>query len=217
MAMERPSSPNPDKLDPLSGRGQSSPSEQRPDENAFKEQMQKPDANPLQQQAKGPSPIDIANQQKISPSAPPTMEKVHEQMTSVSGSLGDIKSKLHDPKLKLKNSDKYLIRKKLGNANEHIKAAAEKAGVDTGNFDKKLGKSKNPIARFLSMVSDGQHQMVQAADSIKKLNANGKKMQPGDLLLVQIKLNKAQQELNYTSVILGNATSMIKTLFNIQI
>ncbi|MCH9811409.1 hypothetical protein K0U07_01440 [bacterium] len=215
--MTSPTTPDPDKLDPLSGRGQSSPSDDMPDQNAFKGHMEDKEANPLQQQAKGPSPIDLANQQKMSPSAPPTMDKIHQQMTSVSGSLGDIKNKLQNKNLKLKNSDKYLVRKKLGNANEHIKAAAKKTGADTGDFEKKLNQSKNPIARFLSMVSDGQHQMVQAADSIKKLNANGKKMQPGDLLLVQIKLNKAQQELNYTSVILGNATSMIKTLFNIQI
>lgn len=212
----RPTNPDPDKIDPLAKRGQTSPSDDIPDQDSFKGHM-KQEANPLQQQAKGPSPIDIANQQKISPSAPPTMDKIHQQMTSVSGSLGDVKQQLHNKNLKLKNSDKYLVRKKLASANEHIKTAANKVGVKGDDFDQKLNKSKNPIARFLSMVSDGQHQMVQAANTIKNLNSNGKKMQPGDLLLVQIKLNKAQQELNYTSVILGNATSMIKTLFNIQI
>lgn len=209
-----PKNPANDKIDPVQGGGQSSPKDEIPEENAFKQHMEK--GAPEGAKSNAPSPMDIAAQQKISPSAPPTMDRVQEQMNSVSGSLGDIKNKLNQ-KPKLKKSEMHLVRKKLGTANEHINSAAKKVGVDTGDFDKKLNKSKNPIARFLSMVSDGQHQMVQAADTIKNLNSNGKKMQPGDLLLVQIKLNKAQQELNYTSVILGNATSMIKTLFNIQI
>lgn len=215
--MPSPISPDPDKLDPLSGRGQDSPSNQT-DQNSFKGHMEKGgDTNPLQKNSTSPSPMDIANQQKISPSAPPTMDKVQAQMNSVSGSLGDIKTHLNRKDLKLKKSEQYLVRKKLTSAGEHISGAAKKVGVNTDDFSTKLNKSRNPIAKFLSMVSDGQQQMVQAADTIKNLNADGKKMQPGDLLLVQIKLNKAQQELNYTSVILGNATSMIKTLFNIQI
>ena len=80
-----------------------------------------------------------------------------------------------------------------------------------------MNRSRNPVARFLSMVSDGQHQMINAAETLKKLNSDGQSVNPAKLLLVQIKLNKAQQELNYTSVILGNVTGMIKTLFNIQI
>jgi hypothetical protein len=215
--MASPVSPDPDKLDALSGKGQDSQPQNEPPEGKFEGHMKDGgETNPLQK-GNTPSPMDIANQQKVSPSAPPTMDRVHAQMNAVSGSLGDIKNKLNTKGLKLKNSEKYLVRKKLGNANEHIAGVTKKMGISSEDFTKKLNKSKNPIAKFLSMVSDGQQQMVEAGNTIKHLNSNGKKMQPGDLLLVQIKLNKAQQELNYTSVILGNATSMIKTLFNIQI
>ncbi len=207
--------PDPDKIDPLTGRGQSTPDLTENPEN-FKQYMQTEESSPAN---KGsiPSPMDIANLQKTAASSPPTIESIQAQMATTSGSLGDIKSKLHEKNLKLKASDKYLIRKKLTNASDHISAAAKHVGVDTENFDAKLNRSKNPIARFLSMVSDGQHQMLQAADTIRNLNANGKSINPGQLLLVQIKLQKAQQELNYTSTILGNATSMIKTLFNVQV
>ncbi|MCH9621318.1 MAG: hypothetical protein S4CHLAM20_07370 [Chlamydiia bacterium] len=204
-----------DKIDPVQGESKTSV----PDQNAFKEQMQQADTNPAQK-GKAPSPMDIANTSKIAPNSPPTLDQVQSQMNSVSGSLGDIKNQLHTKNLKLKSSEKYLIRKKLGNANDHLKHAAKNVGVDNEDdegYDAKLGRSKNPIARFLSMVSDGQHQMVQAAQSINKLNSDGKSINPGQLLLVQIKLQKAQQELNYTTVILGNATSMIKTLMNTQI
>lgn len=204
-----------DKIDPIQG---DSKLENTPNPDTFKQHMaQNEPQNTGQKNA--PSPMQAVNAQKINASTPPTPDKIQSQMESVSGTLGDIKNKLHTKGLKLKSSDKYLVRQKLTRANDHMKHAAKKLGVDNDeeSYDEKLYKSKNPIAKFLSMVSDGQHQMVEAAQQIKHLNSSGKSINPGELLLVQIKLNKAQQELNYTSVILGNATSMLKTLMNTQI
>jgi hypothetical protein len=202
-----------DKLDAITSKGMNSSDETPSD--SFKQHMQTPteEANG----SKAPTPMDVVNGQKISPSAPPTMESVRAQMNTASGSLGDIKQHLDNKDLNLKSSDKYLVRKKLTSAHDHLKTAAEKVGVNTGDFDAKLNKSKSPIARFLMMVTDGQNQMAQAAASVKNLSANGQSISPAELLLVQVKLSKAQQELNYTSTILGNATSMIKTLFNTQV
>jgi hypothetical protein len=42
-------------------------------------------------------------------------------------------------------------------------------------------------------------------------------MSPGDFLLVQLKLNKAQQLLEFSSVLLSNAVSDIKQFMQIQI
>jgi len=214
--MQNVPSMDPDKIDPINEKGFETPSNP-PGSDSFKEHMKNGEVNPLQK-ANAPSPMEIANAQKINPSTPPTAEKVQAQMSNVSASLGDIKTKLSTDGLKLKNSEQYLVRKKLTTAHDHIKGAAKKLGVeqDDESFDEKLNKSRNPLARFLSMVSDGQQQMVQAAETIKNLNATGS-LTTGDMLLVQVKLNQAQQELNYTSTLLGNATSMIKTLFNIQI
>jgi len=213
--MADPSSgpPDIDKLDAITSKGMNSSDETPSD--AFKQHMQTPLDET--QGAKAPTPMDVVNGQKINPSAPPTMESVQAQMNTASGSLGDIKQQLNNKDLNLKSSDKYLVRKKLTSAHDHLKTAAEKVGVNTGDFDERLNKSKSPIARFLSMVTDGQNQMAQAAASVKSLSANGQSISPAELLLVQVKLSKAQQELNYTSTILGNATSMIKTLFNTQV
>lgn len=207
---------DPDKINPISQNGSETPSNS-PNNNAFKEYMNNGQTNSTQQ-ANSPSPMDIANMQKVNPSTPPTPEKIQAQMNGVSSSLGDIQNKLNTDGLNLKNSEQYLVRNKLSSARNNIKTAAEKLGVeqDDASYDAALNKSRNPIARFLSMVSDGQNQMVQASEMIKNMNTKGD-LTTGDLLLVQVKLQQAYQELNYTSTILGNATSMIKTLFNIQI
>lgn len=205
--------PGQHKIDPVREKGGNEGTENLPEPGKFQSEMdktqgaQKPDA---------PSPMDIANQHKI-PSTPPTLESVQNQAHSVSSSLGDIKNQLQTKNLKLKNHEKTLISKKLKNANQHMSAAAKNLGADSEDLDAKLYKSRNPVEKFLSMVSSGQHQMVAAADTIKNLNSSGESVDPGKLLLVQIKLNKAQQLLTYTSTILGNATGMLKTLMNIQI
>ena len=80
-----------------------------------------------------------------------------------------------------------------------------------------LSSKNSPIAKFLAMVSDGQNQLASAAGEINGLDSSGQSVSAAKLLLVQAKLQKASQELSFTSTILGNATSMIKTLFNVQI
>jgi hypothetical protein len=108
------------------------------------------------------------------------------------------------------------VRNKLENANDHIRGAVEKLGGDPGE-EVNLRAKKNPIAKFLTLVSDGQEQLNNATTLVNKLNSSGQSINPAELLLVQVKLQKAQQELDYTSVLLGKAVDVIKTLFNVQI
>ncbi len=165
--------------------------------------------------ATAPSPMDLSAAGNRPIGAPPTLNDIQNQMHSVSSSLGDIKNQLHTRGLKLKQSDKYLLRSNLQSANQHIRSAAEKMGVNTGPSPD-LSSKNNPIAKFLSMVTDGQRQLGAAAEDIHNLSSSGQ-MSAAKLMLVQVKLQKAQQELDYSSVILGKATEMIKTLMNVQI
>ncbi|MBM3201260.1 MAG: hypothetical protein FJZ56_02505 [Chlamydiae bacterium] len=174
--------------------------------------------NPNVSAPKGPGPMQIA---EINPAAQtsqtmPTVDSVRSQITTASSSLGDINNQLNTQNLKLKQSQKYLLRSKLENANDNIRGAVEKLGGDAGD-PVNLRTKKNPIAKFLTLVSDGQQQLTNAANLVSSLNASGQEINPAKLLLVQVKLQKAQQELDYTSVILGKAVDVIKTLFNVQI
>lgn len=161
------------------------------------------------------SPMQLGEQGKI-PSKPPTLEEVKSQINTVSSSLGDVQSQLQTKGLKLKQSQKYLLRNKLTSANEQIRQAAKKVGVDTGAPPDLSGK-KSPITKFLSLVADGQHQLNSATQEVQRLASSNKGLNPGDFLLIQVKLQKAQQELDYSSVLLGKAVDMVKQLFNVQI
>ena len=123
---------------------------------------------------------------------------------------------LHTKGLKLKHSDKYLIRNKLTSAHEKLRQAAEKAGAE--NLPALEGfQNKNPIEKFLALVTDGQNQMDEATKMVQEMGEKGDQLNPGDMLYIQIKLQKAAQELEFTSMMLGRAIDMIKTLFNVQI
>lgn len=165
--------------------------------------------------SEGVSPFDLAGQGQAA-AAGPTHESVMSQMNSTSSVLGDLSNQLNNKNLNLRQSQKYLLRNKLTNANELIRAAASKTGVDTGPPVAQLSR-QSPINKFLGLLTDGQTQLANAQDQIQQLNMNGQAMNPGDLLLIQVKLAKAQQELEYSSVLLSTAVSDIKTLFNIQL
>ncbi len=203
--------PDIDKLDNVDAIQPKTP-EQMPEEGKFANLMNQK----TPETTSGQSPMNVANQNIQAASNPPTLATVQAQMNSVAGSLGDVKNQLHTKGLKLKQSDKYLIRNKLTSANENIRSAAQRTGVNTG-APPDLSQKKNPIAKFLEMVTDGQNQLNSAAQQIHDLDASGNSLNAGQLLLVQVKLQKASQELAYTSTILGKASEIIKTLFNTQI
>ncbi|NGX51458.1 MAG: hypothetical protein K1060chlam2_01324 [Chlamydiae bacterium] len=167
------------------------------------------------EEAGGPSPFDLAGGGKVA-AAGPTNESIMSQMNSTSSVLGDLQNQLNNKNLNLRQSQKYLLRSKLTHANAQIRAAANKAGIDTGPPPAQLSR-QSPINKFLALLTDGQSQLSAAKEKIQNLNMSGQAMNPGDLLLIQVKLAKAQQELEYSSVLLSTAVSDIKTLFNIQL
>jgi hypothetical protein len=191
------------------------PEEERPPpgqgfETFMKEGTEKPTGRPGEV-----SPFELAGG-KAAAGAGPTMESIQAQMHSTSSVIGDLQNQLHTKNLKLKQSQKYLLRNKLSSANENIHSAAENTGIEKEEPPSTTLR-QSPITKFLALLTDGQNQLDKTNDMIQTLNSTGQMMEPGKLLLVQVKLAKAQQELEYSSVLLGKAVDDIKTMFNIQL
>lgn len=177
----------------------------------FSEYMQQPTQSQPTSQV---SPMDLARQQ-TSPQGVATADSVSSQMKNASSSLTDIQNQLNTPNLSLKPSQKYLLRNKLQEANTHIRSAAEKVGVDVGPPINGVSRN-NPMSKFLNFVTDGEKQLSQAQTHLKTAADNGK-LGPAELMLMQLKLTKAQQEIEYSSTLLSKAVDDIKTVFNVQI
>ena len=203
----------PEKMDPT--KGISPGEEQEPGQAQTKPFEPYMKGGPEQSQSSQPSPFDIAKG-PVSPTGQPTLETVNAQMKTASGTLGDINQHLNTKGLKLKRSQNYLLRNKLTDSNQNIRTAVQKLGVDPGAPVQVAGR-QNPIMRFIALVGDSQKQMQDAQKKVKELSAQGSSVNPAELLTVQIKINKAQQELEYSSVLLSNAVSSLKMMFNVQI
>lgn len=184
----------------------------------FKAYMQEAQPNPLLgNKTAQVSPFDLAHGQV--PASGPTMNTLLAQAAQAQTTLGDLNTQLNTPGLKLKQSSKYLLKNKLTNATEHLRSASTKLGVQqkVDNEEEKKQTPGGPLQKFLAMVTDGQYQMEGAQRMLQGLKDKGDNISPADMLLVQIKLNKAQQELEYSSVLLSKAMDDIKMLMNIQL
>jgi hypothetical protein len=146
----------------------------------------------------------------------PTMETLLAQMNNAQSTLGDINTQLNTPGLKLKASTKYLVKSKLTDANDQLRTFNSKIGGDVPE-EPDISEFKGPLGRFFSYLTDGQNQMEAAKRQLQNLKDQGSNISPGDFLLIQVKLNKAQQLLEFTSVLLSNAVSDIKQMMQIQL
>lgn len=181
----------------------------------FSSYMKNVEPNPLLT-PKSPqiSPFDLAHGQM--PAAGPTMSTILAQATQAQTTLGDLSTQLNTPGLKLKQSSKYILKNKLTSAKAHIRSASSKMGAGESKDTEVLAGS-GPLQKFLALVTDGQNQLENAQDLLKGLKDKGENLSPGDMLMIQIKLAKAQQEIEYSSILLSKAVDDIKMLINIQL
>ena len=166
--------------------------------------------------SEGITPFDLAGQGAMRTTTGPSMDTLLGQMSSTSSVLGDVQNQLHTKNLNLKQSQKYLLRAKLTSANQNIRSAADKSGVDVGPLPPTSAR-QSPVKKFLNLITDGQNQLHQTQEMIQNMKTSGGSLSPAELLTIQVKLAKAQQELEYSSVLLSKAVDDIKTMFNIQL
>lgn len=159
------------------------------------------------------SPFDLLQQGKPK-AGEVSMNSVANQMSATSKALGKMQDQLQTQNLQLKPSENYLLRNKLTDANEQIRSAARKAGVPDGS---EVPKKRNPIERFLALISDGQDRLTQAQNNLSQLGKDGKELSFPELMRIQIELSRAQREVEFASIMLSKFLSNIQMLFNVQI
>jgi hypothetical protein len=177
----------------------------------------KPEGTPMQTAGKTSmiSPFELAQGQPPLAQSP-TLATLMAQVNSAQNTLGDVSTQLNTPKLKLKPSQRYLLKNKLSDANSHLRSANAKMG---GEMPKEIdvSKFKGPLGKFFAFLNDGATQLEAAKNQLQSLKNKGQNLTPADFLLIQVKLNKATQELEYSSVLLSNAVSSLKMLMQVQI
>ena len=164
--------------------------------------------------AQGTTPMDLSRGNAFQ-TAGPSFESILAQAKTAQDSLGNVGNQLKTQNLKFKRSQSHLLRNKLTDANEYLHTAGAKIGAETP--PSKVAAGATPIDRFLSYVNDGQDQLLAVQQKLKELSASGQQISPADMMLVQVKMNLAQQEIEYSSTLLGKVIDSIKTIMNTQL
>lgn len=182
--------------------------------------LMKTGESPLTNTGKAPmiSPFDLMQSGHSPITQAATTDNLLAQVKHAHSTLGDISNQLNTPKLKLRSSDKYLLKNKLNNTTANLRAVNAKLGANEEKLEEAPPtKLQGPLGRFMNLLTDGQQQLVSAQRQLQSLKSKGGSLAPADFLLIQVKLNKAQQELDFTSVLLSNAVSGFKTLMQVQL
>lgn len=210
----------PDPLLPLSSTEEMAPLEltqaKSPVQGQFASMMK---GGPLEAEGGGKlsmiSPFELASTRPAL-SQTPTVATVLAQVDQARSTLGDLSSYLSTPNLKLKAGQKSLLGAKLADANTHLQAVTAKLGGEEIQTPRNLNFT-GPFGKFLHYLADGQAQLEAAKGQLQGLKNKGEQLSPGDFLLIQIKMNKAQQELDFSSVMLSNAVQGFKMLMQVQL
>ncbi|NGX46073.1 MAG: hypothetical protein K940chlam2_01255 [Chlamydiae bacterium] len=186
-------------------------------EKSFQAYMQGAETNPLTQTGTAGtsqvSPFDLAGGKTAA--AGPTFDTMMAQAKTAHMGLGELSQQLQTPKLKLKQSSKYILKNKLAAAGAHIRSASQKMGAQT--LDQKVPAGMAPLGRFIGMITHGQNQLQEAQEQLSGLKDKGQNLAPADMLQIQIKLNTAQQDIEYSSILLSKSVDDIKMMMNIQL
>lgn len=162
----------------------------------------------------GATPMDLARPVNMQ-TAGPSLNTILAQTKNVQDSMGTIGQQLNTPNLKLRRSQSHLVKNKLQDANSYIRSTAAKLGVEHPPMQMAPGLS--PIARFLAYLGDGQDQLMSVQRKLKELSASPEGISPGDMMFLQIKMSQAQQETEYTSLLLGKVIQSITQLLQTQL
>lgn len=182
----------------------------------------------LMQQTSLPQ-MDIGSSQKIAQVTPfdlvqgkapltqtPSATTLLAQVGQAQTTLNNLTNNINYPNLKLKAGQKSLLNSKLFDATDSLRAANAKMGAVPEETSAPT-QFKGPLGRFLALLADGQTQLEAAKNQLQNLKNKGEQLSPGDFLLIQVKLNKAQQELDFSSVLLSNAVQDFKLLMQVQL
>ncbi len=162
----------------------------------------------------GTSPMGITTPAGA-PTGTPTMNTLQTQAATMQDSLGTVGDQLKTPNLKLKRSQNHLLKTKLQDSNEYLRSAGSKLGVETTPGKTPAGLA--PPIRFLAMLGDGQDQLNAVQQKMKSLSETEGGISPSDMLYLQVKMGQAQQEIEYSSTLLGKVIQAMTQLLQTQL
>lgn len=122
------------------------------------------------------------------------------------------------PNSRVRSSAQFLLRNRLTEINENIKTAFEHAGIEAEyTAHTRPTGFTNPLKRFLGMLTNGQKQMETLGQRIQEISEQDGPVSPGKMLLLQDRVHRIQQQIEFFTSLLNKGLESVKTIMNVQI
>lgn len=177
-----------------------------------------------------PSPMSVAQSAQPSmQSGQVSADNLVTNMQQLLNKMGGLKSGLQTPNLQLNARTRRLLEAKLNRTKDNIQFVHSKVNVGDEDAEQrsakqqvvpKAGDDENSaaIGRFLGYLTDGQSQLESAMQSVSSLKNN---KDPGlmlqNIFSMQVKMYRAQVEIEFSTAVLQKAVDDLKTLMNVQL
>jgi len=140
-----------------------------------------------------------------------------EQVKGTLVQIAEVKEKLANAKGEIKPSYQTILKNRLAHIDDNLKIAMNKAGLEyTPAPDVGKTNSRNPIFKFLDILTNSENQLISVGKSLESIEFN-KKVSPAQLLAIQMKMNTISQQIELFTNVLNKALESIKTVMNVQV
>lgn len=205
---------SPDRITPSKALEADQAIRQPPSGQGFQSYMEKGSSPTPVGTPASPNPMELSRSM-APPTGTPSVNSLLSQAQTVQDTLGTVQKQLQTPNLQLKRSQAHLLRNKLSDARDYSRSASAKLGVETPPME--APKVPGMIARFLGYLSDGQDQFAAVQTKLQEMSASGQQLNTADMMALQAKMALAQQEIEYSSMLLSRVVGAITTIMGIQL
>lgn len=208
--MTSPTNPlRPDQIDPLRGIQPSQEAEEGSGGN-FAEMMGQSMSKTTQSSA--PSPMNVLA--GTNPVSGPSYDTMQSQLGMAQSNLANMQTQMQMQGLKIRPQDRDLLTNQMMNANDNLSVVNAKLGLPQPQVPSPV---TGPLGKFLGLINSGSQQILDAKQQLSSYAQTPDKLNPAEMLLVQVKINQAQQQIEFSSILLSKVVDDFKQLMNIQI
>ena len=147
-----------------------------------------------------------------------TSQDLVAKTTEASQKIEQIKAELETPDLEIKKPVRRLMRNKLTHITDDLRIAMSKAGTEPVQVPEIAGNQQaNPATKFFDHLTHAQYQLDHLGSYLQAMVDTDKDLAPANMLAIQIKVNKVQQELEFFTNLLNKSLESTKALMNVQV
>ncbi|MBJ7449244.1 MAG: hypothetical protein JHC93_02665 [Parachlamydiales bacterium] len=160
------------------------------------------------------SPMELSAGSPQAALQPQSPQEISQSMQQINTQIDGVVNGLKTPGLSVSDTTGQIFQYRLGRLQENLQVVNSQLNLPT--TAPAVSSDQSAIEKYISYLTNGQSQLKQATQMLDSMGNSSQSLNPGDLMKVQIKVNSAQQEVQFFSALLGSSLDALKQTMNIQ-